>query len=46
MDVASFMAGLVAGFGLAIVIDRVVIPVSERIGDLLALLRHRRHRVR
>lgn len=38
----DFMLGLSVGLVLGIVIDRAIIPLGERIGDLLALVRLRR----
>lgn len=38
----GFALGLLLGLALGIVIDRAVIPFGERLGDRLALVRHRR----
>ena len=38
----DFMLGLSLGVLLGILIDRAVIPLGERIGDLLAVVRLRR----
>lgn len=38
----DFMLGLTLGLVLGILIDRTVIPLGERIGDLLAIVRLRR----
>ena len=41
----DFALGLTLGLVLGIIIDRAIIPIGERIGDLLALVRlRRRHR--
>lgn len=38
----GFTLGLALGLVLGVFIDRAIIPIGERIGDLLALVRHRR----